>query len=176
MRAFVAVEIPEEMRAALVDLQAGLPGRHVPEENLHLTLAFLGEVSDAKIFDIAEGLADLRLEAPDLVVTALDIFGGRKPALVFATVSPSPALETARQAVGACCRRAGVSLRRERFRPHVTLSRFGRQFGDREARLLAGHLGPVAPIMAEAEGFAIYRSVLGPGGPNYGALAAFAFA
>ena len=47
-RLFVAIELPEDVRERLAGLCNGLPGaRWVPPENQHLTLRFIGEVSDA---------------------------------------------------------------------------------------------------------------------------------
>ena len=57
MRLFVALTLPEEIREALAALENGLPGvRWVPEENLHLTLRFIGEVDGGLAHDIDEGL------------------------------------------------------------------------------------------------------------------------
>jgi 2'-5' RNA ligase len=47
-RLFVALDLPTALRKALTDLGSGLDGpgiRRIPPENLHLTLAFLGNVS-----------------------------------------------------------------------------------------------------------------------------------
>lgn len=52
MRAFIALEMPEEFvydAAALARrLARSVDGRFVPEENYHLTLAFLGEIGEAE--------------------------------------------------------------------------------------------------------------------------------
>ena len=175
MRAFVGVELPEALSEALEGVQAALPGRHVALDNLHLTLAFLGEVDEGKVWALAEGLAELRLAAPELRVTGLDVFGGRRPNLCFASVEKTPALEAAREAVQRVCRSAGIDLRRERFRPHVTLSRFGRELGPHEEERLAAELGVVHLPAAWAEGFALYRSDLRPEGAVYTPVAEFEF-
>ena len=174
MRAFVALDLPEEMLDGLERLQDGLPGRLVPRENLHLTLAFLGEQGEVALRDLAEGLALLRLAAPVLRVKALDVFGGRKPELVFADVAAAEALEAAARAVRRVARDAGIALARERFRPHVTLARF-RGLAPREEAALAARLGPAALPEARAAGYSLLRSVLRPEGPRYETLAAFGF-
>ena len=48
MRLFIAINLSDDMKAALLDLQndlydRGVRGRYTTEENLHLTLAFIGE-------------------------------------------------------------------------------------------------------------------------------------
>jgi 2'-5' RNA ligase len=62
MRLFVAVSLPEEVRATLAVLANGLPGaRWVDSDNLHLTLRFLGELDAGDAADVDEncnGLAD----------------------------------------------------------------------------------------------------------------------
>ena len=62
MRLFIAISLSEQMKAALVNAQNemydhGVRGNYTPEENLHLTLAFIGEVPDAE--PVLEALSSL---------------------------------------------------------------------------------------------------------------------
>lgn len=136
MRAFVALDLPEPMRRALTRLQAGLTvGRPVPEENLHLTLAFLDEVTDTTAHEIAEALEGARLPPVTLALSGLELFGGRRPA-VLAVGAAGQGLEQLHAKVMRIAREAGVTLSRTRFRPHVTIARFSREMGaEEQARL-----------------------------------------
>ena len=175
MRAFVAVDLPQSLRQNLEVVQEGLPGRHVSGENLHLTLAFLGDVDAGRVQALAEALEGLRLDAPMLRVSGLDLFGGKRPNLCFAAIETNEELSSARRILMRVCRQVGIDLRRERFRPHVTLSRFGRELGAREEERLAGRLGVIRLPEARAERFSLYRSELRPEGPVYRILAQFDF-
>ena len=175
MRAFVALDLPEAMLDGLERLQDGLPGRAVVRPNLHLTLAFLGDVGEAALRDLWEALEGERLEVPVLRVEALDVFGGRRPDLVFAAVAGNTALEAAARAVRRAAREAGIAPGRERFRPHVTLVRF-RGLGPKEEAALAARLGPVALPEGRAEALSLYRSELRPEGARYEVLASRGFA
>ena len=175
MRAFVGLDLDQTMLDALEDVQTGLPGRIVPRENLHLTLAFLGDVEERVLRELHLRLDALELDAPELQVTGLDVPGGKKPTLGIATVALSPELEAVQRAVFRVCREAGVDLRRERFRPHVTLTRFGREISQRDAQVLGGRLGILTMPAARAVGFSLYRSDLRPEGPRYVAIASYPF-
>ncbi len=124
MRSFVAVELPEGLLGPLLRLQAGLPGRPVPEDNLHLTLAFLGDLAEPELEALHEALAARSLEACELAVTGIVPFGGRAAKLIAAEVAPTEGLHDLHRTVRAAAREAGIDLPRERFRPHVTLTRF----------------------------------------------------
>jgi 2'-5' RNA ligase len=64
MRAFLALPIPEDTVAALCAVQARIPfGRPVPEDNLHLTLAFLGDVGEDVLNDLHDILSSTALPA-----------------------------------------------------------------------------------------------------------------
>ena len=52
MRVFVAIPLSEEMKSAVTDTmhrmkKQGIRGSYVPKQNLHLTLAFIGETKEA---------------------------------------------------------------------------------------------------------------------------------
>ena len=52
MRLFLAIRLSDEMKDALLSVRSemydgGVRGSFTPEENLHLTLAFIGEYPDA---------------------------------------------------------------------------------------------------------------------------------
>ncbi|MEJ2023231.1 MAG: RNA 2',3'-cyclic phosphodiesterase [Maritimibacter sp.] len=124
MRAFLALDIPEDLLVPLTRLQAGLSvGRVVPEENLHLTLAFLGEISEAQARDLAEALSLFRHPAIDLTLSGLDLFGGKRPDVLFIG-GHGDGLAHLQEKIAHMVREAGIALPRSRFRPHVTLARY----------------------------------------------------
>lgn len=177
MRAFVAVILPDAVREALAEVQAGLRlGRHVPEQNLHLTLAFLEDQPEEVLAELHEGLNAALLQAPELRVVGLDVFGGRSPKLLFAAVEPDPVLKALRDRVLSEARSAGIALKRERFRPHVTLARFRPGMGPEERGKLGEFLqekgGVTLPPFRPAA-FGLYGSTLRPEGATHELLAEY---
>lgn len=178
MRAFVAIPIPEPMRGALAGMQARLPvGRPVPEESLHLTLAFLGDADERTLVAVHEALDGRAWAACTLRAVGLVTFGGDNPVLVAADIAAEPELVGLHKRVAGAVRQAGVALKRERFRPHVTLARFGRGLdrgGQRrlvEAMALCGG-GPDWPEQ-RAEAMTLFSSDLTPRGAIHEPLAIY---
>lgn len=174
-RAFVAIPMPEEVAARLSRLARGLPvGRRVREENLHLTLAFLGDVSDDGLEEAHAALAAIRAAPVELRFEGLGVFGESKPRALYAAVAPAPGLVELQQSVVRAVRRAGIAPEARRFVPHVTLARF-RGF-DSEAVALAAFLtahggAGIAPVRVVA--FSLMSSRLRPDGAVYEELALY---
>lgn len=66
MRVFIAIEIPEDIKSKIfhkfetLEKKNLFKGRFVPKNNLHLTLKFLGEISEKKIEDIKNKLKEIK--------------------------------------------------------------------------------------------------------------------
>ena len=61
IRLFCGLALPAQLRDRLISLGGGLPGaRWVPEDNLHLTLRFIGEVPEPSFDDIAVALSAVK--------------------------------------------------------------------------------------------------------------------
>lgn len=175
MRLFVAIGLPGVVRAALSRLQSDLRvGRLVEPDNLHLTLAFLDEQDLATAEAVHEVLSEITAPAFDLRISGLDVFDRAKPRLVFAATDRPQALVSLRKKVCVAVREAGVNLPRERFRPHVTLARLNRALPQFELDKLGGFLeshGDFSLDPFHIDRFGLYRSILGPDGPEYDLLA-----
>lgn len=130
MRAFIAIDMPDDAQVALEVLQADLPaGTPAPPENLHLTLAFLGE-QPLSVLETAHGaLLDICARPFDLQLMGVDSFGGNDPKVVFAAVKTEPALDQLHRKIRSKLHGCGIMLERKRFRPHITLARFRRRPG-----------------------------------------------
>ncbi|MBE9637416.1 RNA 2',3'-cyclic phosphodiesterase [Salipiger mangrovisoli] len=178
MRAFLALPLPEPLIPPLLAVQEAVPvGRAVPEENLHVTLAFLGDVEDAELQELHLELEGRALPGCWLRVSGLESFGGRAPRLLAAEIAPDPGLAALQLRVQQACRAAGVALERRRFRPHVTLMRFGAGLrGEALARFdraVAGQVALTTGAAAAAE-LRLVASTLTPEGALYETLAAYA--
>lgn len=178
MRAFLALPVPDATAGALVALQAALPfGRPVPEENLHLTLAFLGDVPGAVLEALDEELSLARLPAPGIGFTRLGTFAEIERGLIFAEVETTPVLSALQARVASAARAAGAHLPRRRFRPHVTLMRAGRQPRGPARDRVAAALGMPCDVPGfVAERVVLYASHLGPDGAVHKALADYPLA
>jgi 2'-5' RNA ligase len=177
IRAFVGLALPGDVVRALTAAQAGLPcGRAVVPENLHVTLAFLGEHPEPLVEDVHLALESIRAPGFELTVAGAGLFGGERPRVLYAGIRPEPALNRLRKKVVQAARGAGLRMPRERYSPHVTLARMNggvigeeaqeiRDFTARRMDLAAG------PFIVEE--FLLYRSTLRREGPVYEELAAY---
>lgn len=81
MRAFIAIEIPEEIKKEIIKIQNQLPefkGKKTEFENLHLTLKFLGEVDKNKINEIKKKLNEIKIKKFEVEIDSIGSFDNRK--------------------------------------------------------------------------------------------------
>ena len=178
IRAFVALPLPDDVRQRLNLLQFLLPlPRRVPPENLHLTLAFLGEQPTDLLEDAHHALEAIRAAPFALTLSGVGSFGGAEPRTVFAGVAPAPALEHLQRKVATALRRAGIALEKRRFTPHVTLARLNpERLSSLDRMRLSDALAANAGFAAgpfEVASFALYRSHLGGEAAHYEELARY---
>ena len=125
MRLFVAILFPEPVRKALMDTMAqmraqGAHGNFTRPENLHLTLAFLGETGAEGCRAAVRAVDSVCGRAP----FSLSLGGaGRFGALWWAGLQNSAPLAALARDAQAALRAEGFSLDRRPFQPHITLAR-----------------------------------------------------
>ncbi len=130
-RLFVAVNLPEAERSgihrAVSPLRASdLPVRWVPANNLHVTLAFLGDVEEERIGRISEALLRVgREHAPfTLDLRGLGAFPNlRRPRVLWIGAEGGPALRAVQRGVAAALKPLGFAPDDRVFHPHVTVGR-----------------------------------------------------
>ena len=122
-RLFVALSLPDDVMDALARLQTGMRGaRWIPQQNYHLTLAFIGETDRHGLNDIASALASVSAPAFDLRLRDCGFFGDKKPRALWAGVAANPHLAHLQAKVETAQKRAGFPLEKRKFTPHVTLA------------------------------------------------------
>ena len=174
-RSFVAIPMPEDTAARLAVLVRGLTvGRKVPEDNLHLTLSFLGDVPDRGLEDLHDTLSAIRHAPVELGFAGLGVFGDDRPRALWAAVAAAPGLLDLQRQVERAARKAGLAPEARRFVPHVTLVRMKGRREDAEplARFLAARGGAGAPPF-RAFAFSLMASQLRPAGAVYEELARY---
>lgn len=169
MRAFVALDLPDHIRAGLCSLQARLHwGRPLPAGNLHLTLLFLGEQPVHRLQMLQDQLAAIDAGRLTLGFDTLGSFGTPRPDVLFAAIADNPELERLQRQVAGAARMASIALPRRKFRPHVTLARGG-------SGAVEPLSGPAAAALPDFEigSFSLFRSVLRPDGARHDRIAQY---
>ena len=122
MRLFVAIRLSEELKTALRqarrEMEArGIRGKFSPEENLHLTLAFIGDYPEAG--PVLDALRTVRFRPFALSLDGIGCFGD----LWWAGIRDSAALTAVARRVRRALAENGIPYDRKRFSPHITLIR-----------------------------------------------------
>jgi len=178
VRAFVALELPEQVRgelARVIDITAGLPGKLalVPPEKLHLTLAFLGPREPERLERLGDALRviarahsgfELELGGPGVFPAPT------RPSVLWIGLRQSPALHGLQAAVDAACRAHGWILEDRAFQAHLTCARV-KFAGPSGALASAWQRIEVTPVRWRADSLSLMRSDSGPGGARYTAIA-----
>ncbi len=127
-RLFVGLEIPDSLKSSLIIPRSGVHGaRWQRDDQLHLTLAFIGDVSASAAQDIAFELRRISVVPFELALAGVGFFGkpGQPKALWAGVKNPSP-VRHLHEKVSVNLERIGIQVDQRRFMPHVTLARFRR--------------------------------------------------
>lgn len=172
-RLFVALSLPDLAADSLTQLQSGLDGaRWTPEENLHLSLQFIGEVDRHGLAEIHSALAGVSAPGFDLRLSGCGFFGDRKPHALWAGVEPAPGLLHLQAKAATALSRAGFSGEKRKFKPHVTLAYLKGVTREAAAGFSAMHgLYSFGPFPVSE--FHLYESRLGGEGSHYEILATY---
>ena len=128
MRLFIALSPPEEGRAALerdlaVLRSACRRGGFSRSENLHITLAFLGEVSETRLGDVRSAMEKCHTAPFDVTIGSLGRFPGREGDTIILRAEGGEALRALQRELSRRLRERGFALEDRPYRPHLTLAR-----------------------------------------------------
>lgn len=176
LRAFIAIPLPGDVKAALLDARHALKttygrsARWVGPENLHLTLKFLGNMPEEQLAALGEAMSR-SVASTGSFTLCLDRLGAfpsaAHPRVIWAGLGGElDRLEALYMALEDELTKPGVAHEGRRFSPHVTIGRV------REGASVAALPG----IELQRPGFTakevvLFRSTLKPGGPLYTPLA-----
>ena len=123
LRLFYALWPDEHIRSQLVALQSKVSGRKIVPENLHMTLAFLGQQSRELLPVLHQAMDELPFNTMTLAIDRLGYF--QKPQIAWAGLSSAPqALLDLQRTLMEKLAYLNVPLKAETgFKPHVTLAR-----------------------------------------------------
>jgi 2'-5' RNA ligase len=169
LRLFVAADLPAPVRAALATFRASADPavwRPVPDEALHVTLAFLGHLPEAAADAAAAVLDGAAGPAPRLAVAGPLLLPPRRGRVLCAAFAdPDGTLAALQLRVSDGLEEAGLYTPEKRpFRAHATVARL--RSGARSPRDLPDGLAP-EPLEFHADALTLYRSQLGRGGARY---------
>lgn len=166
-RLFVAIRPPASLRARLLALMGGVPGaRWQCDDQLHLTLRFIGQVDRHRAADIADALRTIRFAPFDANVSGVGAFDRRGMIdTLWAGVQPRDPLASLHRKLDRACVALGLPPEERAYLPHITLARFGRT-GALVDPFLAAHAALTSPPFT-INGFALFESQLGRDGARY---------
>lgn len=176
MRAFIAVEIPGEIKERVQDIQAqlgrsGFNLRWVQPENMHLTLVFLGEIEDCLVPSLSEALdVNVSKHQPfEMTIGGLGAFPNERSPRVYwvGLLEGASFLCALQKDIQDAVRQLGIPSEKGKFHPHLTL---GRCRDDRRQGALPERLRQEALGTTKVESVHLIRSQLGGARPVYTTL------
>ena len=175
MRLFIAMHLDAALRAEAHRLQEAIAAftdqgvRLLPDESLHLTLKFLGDVEDARVSAVEQILEQTASVTPSfpLELAGAGCFPERGDVhIVWLGLKPHPALIACAQGLEQSLCGLGFEAEKREFVPHVTVARVknpprGARLRETVARSVPG----CASQMVHS--FALMESKLAAGGARY---------
>jgi 2'-5' RNA ligase len=183
MRCFIAIDIDDEIRAALGDLQKELQGKAdikrsdvkwVNPKNIHLTLKFLGEVADERIVEICSVVEEVagRHKIFDVDIGSVGHFGGRSARVVWIGAGEgNDSLLQLQKDLEQQLAQAGWPEEARKFTGHLTLCRIRNPKAGFKLAQMTEAYGNLELGTVPADSITVYQSQLTPSGPIYTVLA-----
>jgi 2'-5' RNA ligase len=183
MRLFIALDIPGKIRAHLREyVERGRilapEARWARPEGQHVTLKFIGEVSDAKVQEIKAALTSVKAAPFAVKFEGVGFFPSPKsPRVFWIGVEGGPALSQLAGMIDHATEKLGIPKEERAYSPHLTLARSGSTpGGHHQLKPLASWLESEAPPgfgTMTAREFFLFQSRPQRGGAKYMKLQRF---
>lgn len=166
-RLFVAIRPPRPVREQLLQVMGGVRGaRWQSDDQLHLTLRFIGEVDRHLAEDLHAALGAIHHPRFEIALSGIGSFERRgQPETLWAGVTPHEPLKALHNKVDQAAVRAAIAPDQRAYLPHITLARLNRAAGP-----IAGLLeqsGGLSSAPFPVDSFGLYESELTPEGAVY---------
>lgn len=173
-RLFVGLELTDSHIASTDIARSGVEGAHWQrDDQLHLTLAFMGNVTPKVARDIEGELSRVSMIPFALQLRGVGFFGKPgQPKTLWAGVEDSAPLVHLHEKITFAMERMGVKVDQRRFIPHVTLARFRRGAPARIGSWLSNNETLASP-METMDRFTLFSSHLTHEGAFYRAEAQY---
>jgi len=128
LRLFVAINFNRGTKEKLVALQDTLRarskrGNFTLTENLHLTLAFIGECNQKQTADAQAAVASMRFEPFDVRIESIGRFKHDRGDIWWADVNADKPLLDLQHKLARRLANAGFEPEKRKYKPHITLAR-----------------------------------------------------
>jgi 2'-5' RNA ligase len=183
IRSFLAFELPSEIRGQIEKIsreleQSSLPVRWVKTQNIHLTMIFLGSVSEDTIDDIKEkcGAVAERFSAIKIRLNGIGVFPNwRRPRVFWIGLDGEiESLSNLRNELQVELKALGFKPEKRPFRPHLTLGRFKSSLErDEELKWILDRFHDINSNLNYLNQLILFKSDLKPSGPVYTKMAAW---
>jgi 2'-5' RNA ligase len=132
LRCFIAIELPEEVKASLAGIQqhlkkSGADIRWVKTDNIHLTLKFFGDIEEHSITGIIQVLkgACSHHNIFSIEISGIGTFPAkRSPRVLWAGITAHGELVKLQAEIDEAAASLGFDPEKRAFSPHLTLGRF----------------------------------------------------
>lgn len=171
-RVFIAINLPERIKKRLLMFQkqwAGLPIRWTRESNLHITLAFLGNVDDEEILEICRLGREIAEKCEPFEIRLKRICLGPPhgaPRMIWVEGEDNPALNQLRNDLEKVLFYSNQANKNKAFRPHITLAKI-RQSQWRDLPAKPEGIDREISLDFSAGSIEVMESYLSKSGPDY---------
>lgn len=172
-RLFFALRPPAAIRESLLSLMEHVSGaRWQDDDQLHLTLRYIGETDERAAEDIADAARHLAFAPFDISVDGCSYFARKGiPTQLYAAIKPNDRLAALHKKLDRICVQCGIEPERRKFVPHITLARLNRSTGPLDT-FLARH-GAVTLGPWRVDDYILYESHLREQGSLYEPLCTY---
>jgi 2'-5' RNA ligase len=170
MRSFISIDIPENIKEEIVNMQNSLPdfvGKKTEPENLHLTLKFLGEVDDGTISEIEAKLSRIKFERFETELETAGFFDNPERGIVWIHLTDCEELQ---KEIDKSLE--GLFEKEKRFMGHLTIARV-KKIKDKKKFLDELSKIKIRKVHFNVDKFYLMRSKLSKNGPVYSVLKEF---
>ena len=180
MRTFIAIELPEEVKSEIFHAFEKLEkfnlirGKFVEKENLHLTLKFLGEISQEKYLEIEKKLLEINISKFNFKIGEVGVFPGENHVKVIWVdlICENEELLNLVKNIEDKLEKFGIPKENRDFQSHVTAARV---YVVKNRKLFLEKLEKIhiTKMDFEINNFSIIKSELMKEGPVYKTLKKF---